>query len=462
MQHPGAGSLRAAAAALGVRLPPGGVQPADGLHRAVRLGRLGGAQLPGRLSWVRFRSPGMATLVHELGHNLGLEHAYGLVCRQGDRRVALSDHCRPVEYGDSWDAMGHSQRSSPLPDLRPPRLGRSQSDMSPRPGTSTLADVAHAHAADQALRVRRRAHDVLGGVPAPAQPRGRPHAPRGDDPPPGRARPGRDDRRLSRQPDRASPTPDRDLTNPALPAGSSLTTPHGIRFTTLPTGRASRVEIAFHQPPQSPDTADDLTPSRPPVRLPHAAGRRPSDNGQIVLGYRRRPPGRAGRRRFVRRSRRIPHLAGLPPVETGWRRRRRSPSRRSTRSGWSAAGDGGDARRRRAERDADVAVRCGRRSRRDVRGRPSPALPRCVGGHAVGPGVGGDRLGRLHGSARNRALHAALRRRASRALGLAAADGAREGHPGRRHEHHDPGAARRAEWAHGPVERQGRNRSEAT
>ena len=47
------------------------------------------AQLPGRVSWIRFRSPGMPTMVHELGHNLGLEHAYGVICRQDGRRVAL-------------------------------------------------------------------------------------------------------------------------------------------------------------------------------------------------------------------------------------------------------------------------------------------------------------------------------------------------------------------------------------
>ena len=83
------------------------------------------AQQPGRLSWIRYRNPGAATLIHELGHNLGLGHAYGVVCRADGRRVAFGGTCHSVEYGDSWDAMGHSRASFSVPVLAAARLGRS-------------------------------------------------------------------------------------------------------------------------------------------------------------------------------------------------------------------------------------------------------------------------------------------------------------------------------------------------
>ena len=111
------------------------------------------AQLPGRLSWIRYPSPGMATLVHELGHNLGLGHAYGVVCRQDGRRVALGGTCQPVEYGDSWDAMGHSKGFFSAPELV--RLGWAGKIRDVRgSGTFRLADVQRSRSADQALRIR--------------------------------------------------------------------------------------------------------------------------------------------------------------------------------------------------------------------------------------------------------------------------------------------------------------------
>jgi len=69
------------------------------------------AQQPGRVSWIRFRNPGAATLIHELGHNLGLGHAFGLVCSEAGRRIALGDTCRSLEYGDR-SPCGRGRRST--------------------------------------------------------------------------------------------------------------------------------------------------------------------------------------------------------------------------------------------------------------------------------------------------------------------------------------------------------------
>ncbi len=241
------------------------------------------AELPGHVSWIRFRAPGMATLVHELGHNMGLEHAYGVVCRQDGRRVALGGACLPVEYGDSWDAMGHSTGSYSAPVLaRLGWAGRIQTVR--RSGTYPLADVARSRTTNQALRIRTGATTYW----VEYQPEHSPQV--------GRTIPGVMIRRqVGRGPvemidaSPGNPTgiayPDPDLTNAALPVGSSLTTPEDIRFTTVATGRHAQVRVTFGQPAAAPDApvVARVAPVHDGYRVHWTA---PADNGQIVLGYR--------------------------------------------------------------------------------------------------------------------------------------------------------------------------------
>jgi hypothetical protein len=79
--------------------------------------------------------------------------------------------------------------------------------------------------------------------------------------------------------------PDRDLTNAALPVGSSLTTPESVRITTLSTGRRARVHIALDQPAGVPD-APVVTAATQVSNGYRVRWQAPVDNGQIVLGYR--------------------------------------------------------------------------------------------------------------------------------------------------------------------------------
>jgi hypothetical protein len=246
-------------------------------------------QQPGHVSWIRYRDPGPATMVHELGHNLGLSHAYGLICMQDGYRVALGGTCRAIEYGDDWDAMGHSKASYSVPILA--RLGWAGRVVTVDASTGgdhtfRIADVEHPGSGIQAVRIR--VSPTL-SYWIEYQPMRSPVV--------GRSIPGvtirRDLGTASMQLIDASPGnpsdlafPDRDLENPALPVGSSLTTPENVRITTRSAGRSALVRVAVHRRAKVPASpAVDYA-----ARLHHGAylvrWRAPADHGQVVLGYR--------------------------------------------------------------------------------------------------------------------------------------------------------------------------------
>ena len=74
----------------------------------------GGAILGGRRVWLNGDTD-LRTVVHELGHNMGLSHSGSQSCIANGAPVPLSSTCTDYEYGDVYSAMGErlSDRYSP-------------------------------------------------------------------------------------------------------------------------------------------------------------------------------------------------------------------------------------------------------------------------------------------------------------------------------------------------------------
>jgi hypothetical protein len=100
-----ASAAQAAAARAGVDLTP-----YDHLVYAFpwvsSCGWSGLGEMPGVQTWIN-DSLGLRVVGHELGHNLGFDHASSYRCVDGSRNpVAISQSCTRSEYGDPFDIMG--------------------------------------------------------------------------------------------------------------------------------------------------------------------------------------------------------------------------------------------------------------------------------------------------------------------------------------------------------------------
>jgi hypothetical protein len=70
-------------------------------------GWAGLGEMPGSHSWINGYVEYEDVVAHELGHNMGLNHASSLSCTSGGAAVAMSSTCTKSEYGDPFDVMGN-------------------------------------------------------------------------------------------------------------------------------------------------------------------------------------------------------------------------------------------------------------------------------------------------------------------------------------------------------------------
>ena len=254
-------------------------------------------EMPGRVTWIREKLPHLDVLTHELGHNLGLDHANSLICTADKRRITQGGRCSGQEYGDVWDAMGISSRPYSVGVLQ--RLGwAGRTTTATRSGTWTLRDAEDSGKGFQALRVKvsRKVSYWLEyhttDVAIEKQPGS--FAVSGT---PGlqiRLDVGKKSMQLldaaPGNPDANLFYPDPDLANPTLPPGSSFTTPQRVRITLLSQdSSAAKVRVSFGRRSAAPDRPTVVSAVATggsysnEARLSIQPGA--SDNGQVVLGY---------------------------------------------------------------------------------------------------------------------------------------------------------------------------------
>jgi hypothetical protein len=250
-------------------------------------------EMPGRVTWIREAKPYLGVLVHELGHNLGLDHANSLICSKSGHRVPQAGKCYTQEYGDVWDAMGISSQQYSVPVLR--RLGWAGRVVSTaQSGTWTLRDAAHSGSGIQGLGVKS------GGTTYWLEYRTDPAAlAKSPGTFPVTGVPGLQIRLDNGQrslrildaapgnPDDSLVYPDADLVSVALPVGSSFTTPQKVRITLQSqTGSTATVKITRGAPAHAPDaptiTSAVSSPGTGELTLTVEPA---ADNGQVVLGY---------------------------------------------------------------------------------------------------------------------------------------------------------------------------------
>jgi hypothetical protein len=121
-------------------------------------GWAGLGEMPGTHAWINGYIDQVDVVAHELGHNMGLNHASGLSCTNAGTPVAIGPSCTIQEYGDPFDVMGSTSHRNnawhldQIGFMAPARVQVANGD-----GTYTLDSTHTRTTGTQLLRVRRPA-----------------------------------------------------------------------------------------------------------------------------------------------------------------------------------------------------------------------------------------------------------------------------------------------------------------
>ena len=86
--------------------------------------RVAGFSGDGKRAYILSTSFPVGTVVHEIGHNMGLGHAKSYWCTDAQNNpVILSDTCTVGEYGDGFSVMGHSSNKKHFNNAQKQTLG---------------------------------------------------------------------------------------------------------------------------------------------------------------------------------------------------------------------------------------------------------------------------------------------------------------------------------------------------
>jgi hypothetical protein len=135
----------------------------------------GRAQLPGSRSWINTISPTTPKIhdwvvAHELGHNLGVNHANSYDCTTAGVRVTISasgSDCASTEYGDPHTLMGAWNPIARYPhNIAWHRLQMGSIDAADRrdvtvSGLHTLGATAFADSSPKSLRINRKGSTAI-------------------------------------------------------------------------------------------------------------------------------------------------------------------------------------------------------------------------------------------------------------------------------------------------------------
>ena len=245
-------------------------------------GILGYASLPGQ-HVVLFNNMDRNVVVHEQGHNLGLEHASSRTCRSPRwGAMTWSSRCQVSEYGDEIDAMGN-RRAGHYNAYYKSRLGwlqRATTVTSTR--TVTLARHETTGPGLKAVRVR------AGGATYWLEYRTRTGADRG-------LRPGTEGVQIRHQSGDRTQLLDAgpgstigfyDFADDHLPVGSSWTSPQNVRITvSRQTPSAATVAIRFRAGAPRPPSAPTSVRTQALLNAARITWTRPADNGAIIRQY---------------------------------------------------------------------------------------------------------------------------------------------------------------------------------